>query len=111
MSKNLRSKLRFIQNGDFLEILAIFRNNRRRSIFTNKRRFKKSKNNKLEMSANLGSPNAEDGDEPALEPVNGMVFPPFMPRADKPGKKTNQLKYLGDVVIKVNSDFLSKLIR
>ena len=54
------------------------------------------------MSVNLGSPNAEDGDEPALEPVNGQVFPPFMPRADKPGKVTNQLKYLRDVVIKVS---------
>ena len=62
---------------------------------------KETKNNKLEMSANLGSPNAEDGDEPALEPVNGQVFPPYMPRSDKPGKTTNQLKYLRDVVIKV----------
>ena len=53
------------------------------------------------MSLNLGSPNAEDGDEPALEPINGQVFPPFMPRADKPGRVTNQLKYLRDVVIKV----------
>ena len=55
------------------------------------------------MSLNLGSPNAEDGDEPALEPINGQVFPPFMPRADKPGRVTNQLKYLRDVVIKVRN--------
>ena len=63
---------------------------------------KKIKNkNKWKMSLNLGSPNAEDGDEPALEPINGQVFPPYMPRADKPGRVTNQLKYLRDVVIKV----------
>ena len=46
----------------------------------------------------LGSPNTED--EPVLEPVNGQVYPPFMPRADRPGRNTNQLKYLRDVVMK-----------
>ena len=46
----------------------------------------------------LASPGTED--EPVLEPVNGQVFPPFTPRADRPGRNTNQLKYLRDVVMK-----------
>ena len=41
----------------------------------------------------LGSPTT-DGEEPFTEPVNGQVFPPFMPRADRPGRNTNQLKYV-----------------
>ena len=48
----------------------------------------------------LGSPLASGDDDPALEPVNGQVFPPFMPRPDRPGRCTNQLKYLRDVVMK-----------
>ena len=57
------------------------------------------KHNSVKMSnPGLGSPNTED--EPVLEPVNGQVYPPFMPRADRPGRNTNQLKYLRDVVMK-----------
>jgi len=49
----------------------------------------------------LGSPLASGDDDPALEPViNGQVFPPFLPRSDRPGRSTNQLKYLRDVVMK-----------
>ena len=32
--------------------------------------------------------------EPALEPVNGQVFPPYMPTDAHPGRNTNQLQYL-----------------
>ena len=31
---------------------------------------------------------------------SGQVFPPFLPRPDRPGRNTNQLKYLRDVVMK-----------
>ena len=48
----------------------------------------------------LGSPSASADEDPVLEPVNGQVFPPFNPRADRPGRSTNQLKYLRDVVMK-----------
>ena len=48
----------------------------------------------------LGSPGNSADEEAILEPVNGLVFPPFMPRTEKPGRNTNQLKYLRDVVIK-----------
>ena len=40
------------------------------------------------------------GDDPILEPVNGMVFPPTMPRKDCPGRMTNQLHSLKNIVIK-----------
>ena len=39
-------------------------------------------------------------DDPILEPVNGMVYPPTMPRKDSPGRMTNQLHYLKNIVIK-----------
>ena len=42
----------------------------------------------------LGSPTASADEEPFTEPVNGQVFPPFMPRSDRPGRNTNQLKYV-----------------
>ena len=42
----------------------------------------------------LGSPLNSGDDDPALEPVNGQCFPPFLPRPDRPGRLTNQLKYL-----------------
>merc|ERR1719237_631500 len=48
----------------------------------------------------LGSPLNSGDDDPALEPVNGQCFPPFLPRPDRPGRLTNQLKYLRDVVMK-----------
>ena len=38
--------------------------------------------------------------EPALEPVNGQVFPPYMPTEARPGRNTNQLQYLKNVVMK-----------
>jgi len=38
--------------------------------------------------------------EPALEPVNGQVFPPYMPSDAHPGRNTNQLQYLKNVVMK-----------
>jgi len=55
--------------------------------------------NSSAAAGGLGSPTT-DGDEPFTEPVNGQVFPPFMPRADRPGRNTNQLKYLREVVMK-----------
>ena len=46
------------------------------------------------------SPGGNPNDEPILEPVNGQVYPPTMPRKDNPGRMTNQLQYLKNVVIK-----------
>eukprot|EP00096_Caligus_rogercresseyi_P003261 TRINITY_DN159_c1_g1_i1.p1 TRINITY_DN159_c1_g1~~TRINITY_DN159_c1_g1_i1.p1 ORF type:complete len:644 (-),score=320.63 TRINITY_DN159_c1_g1_i1:1469-3400(-) len=39
-------------------------------------------------------------DEEHYEPVNGQVFPPFLPSESKPGRSTNQLSYLRSVVMK-----------
>lgn len=51
----------------------------------------------------LGSatPN-DDGirDEAYVEPVNGVVTPAFRPTPDRPGRMTNQLRYLQTVVVK-----------
>jgi hypothetical protein len=55
--------------------------------------------NSSAATGGLGSPTT-DGDEPFTEPINGQVFPPFMPRADRPGRNTNQLKYLREFVMK-----------
>ncbi|XP_049531595.1 homeotic protein female sterile-like isoform X2 [Anopheles darlingi] len=38
--------------------------------------------------------------EPAVEPVNGIVQPPFMPPADRPGRLTNQIHFLLRTVMK-----------
>ena len=38
--------------------------------------------------------------EPGYEPVNGQVFPPHMPSDSHPGRNTNQLQYLKNVVMK-----------
>lgn len=38
--------------------------------------------------------------EPGYEPVNGQVFPPYMPSDSHPGRNTNQLQYLKNVVMK-----------
>lgn len=50
--------------------------------------------------AGLTSPNASADEDIMPDPVNGQVFPPFLPRPDRPGRNTNQLKYLRDVVMK-----------
>lgn len=44
----------------------------------------------------------EDGirDEPYVEPVNGVVQPVVKPTPDRPGRLTNQLRYLNTVVVK-----------
>jgi hypothetical protein len=34
------------------------------------------------------------GEDPILEPVNGQVYPPTMPRKDCPGRMTNQVSIL-----------------
>lgn len=39
-------------------------------------------------------------EEPTLEPVNGIVQPPFVPPASKKHRNTNQLQYLLRVVMK-----------
>jgi len=38
--------------------------------------------------------------EPSYEPIDGQVFPPTNPPPGKPGRNTNQLKYLKDIVMK-----------
>jgi len=38
--------------------------------------------------------------EPGLEPINGQAFPPYMPTDSHPGRNTNQLQYLKNVVMK-----------
>ena len=38
--------------------------------------------------------------EPHVEPVNGIVQPPVVPPASRPGRITNQLQYLKNVVLK-----------
>ncbi|KAF4517925.1 hypothetical protein B566_EDAN005990 [Ephemera danica] len=39
-------------------------------------------------------------DEPQLEPVNGVVQPPYIPPPHRPGRVTNQLQYLLKTVMK-----------
>lgn len=39
-------------------------------------------------------------EEPILQPVDGVVQPPFLPPPDHPGRNTNQLQYLFKVVMK-----------
>jgi len=39
-------------------------------------------------------------DEPYVDPVNGVVHPAYLPTPDRPGRMTNQLKYLQTVVHK-----------
>jgi hypothetical protein len=51
------------------------------------------------MTSPGGNP-ASDRDDSFMEPVNGQVYPPTMPRKDFPGRQTNQLQYLKNVVIK-----------
>ncbi|CAN7992440.1 unnamed protein product [Ixodes pacificus] len=51
-----------------------------------------------EMSANDTTSIREE--EPTLEPVNGIVQPPFVPPASKKHRNTNQLQYLLRVVMK-----------
>ena len=38
--------------------------------------------------------------EPPQEPVNGIVYPPFMPPPDQPGRSTNQLQFIQKTVMK-----------
>lgn len=39
-------------------------------------------------------------DEPHIEPVNGVVQPPFVPPEHRPGRNTNQLQYISKFVLK-----------
>lgn len=39
-------------------------------------------------------------DEPRMEPVNGVVQPPFTPPENRPGRMTNQLQYIAKYVLK-----------
>lgn len=39
-------------------------------------------------------------EEPYMEPINGVVHPNYKPTPDRPGRLTNQLKYLQTVVLK-----------
>ena len=49
--------------------------------------------------------------EPALEPVNGQVFPPYMPTDAHPGRNTNQLTYLKNVVMKARTMMFNSALR
>ena len=33
-----------------------------------------------------------ESEEITTKPINGQVFPPYLPQADRPGRNTNQLK-------------------
>ena len=48
----------------------------------------------------LSSPSASADEEPHYEAVNGQVFPDYRSRPDRPGRHTNQIQYLRDVVVK-----------
>lgn len=48
----------------------------------------------------MTSDNKEDDNGNSMRPVNGVVQPPFIPPADRPGRHTNQLSYLQKVVMK-----------
>lgn len=39
-------------------------------------------------------------EEPDVEPINGVVQPPVIPPAHRPGRVTNQLQYLHKIVLK-----------
>ncbi|XP_059484589.1 bromodomain-containing protein 2 isoform X2 [Neocloeon triangulifer] len=47
----------------------------------------------------LGGASSASAD-PSLEPINGIVNPPYMPPPDRPGRITNQLQYLLKNVMK-----------
>lgn len=49
-----------------------------------------------------GTPMMSPGgnDDSFIEPINGQVFPQVEPRKDQPGRQTNQLQYLKNIVIK-----------
>lgn len=54
----------------------------------------------LGSSTPAGDASALEDDEPVLEPVNGIVQPPSIAPPHRPGRLTNQLKYLNQVVVK-----------
>nr|CAH7722675.1 unnamed protein product [Callosobruchus chinensis] len=45
-------------------------------------------------------PQAAPRNDPAMEPVNGIVHPPVHPPPDRPGRVTNQLQFLQKTVLK-----------
>jgi len=47
-----------------------------------------------------GSVEPPPREEPIIEPVNGIVNPPFVPPAHRPGRITNQLQYIQKQVMK-----------
>ncbi|KAL1131413.1 hypothetical protein AAG570_011030 [Ranatra chinensis] len=48
----------------------------------------------------VGSKEPPPREEPHIEPVNGVVQPPFIPPPHRPGRLTNQLQYLQKTVFK-----------
>lgn len=53
-----------------------------------------------EMSSPARSKTPPPIDEPPVEPVNGQVHPNTIPHPDRPGRNTNQLSYLKNIVMK-----------
>lgn len=51
-------------------------------------------------STPAGDSSALEDDEPFVEAVNGVAQPPFIAPPHRPGRLTNQLKYLNQVVVK-----------
>ncbi|KAF4517924.1 hypothetical protein B566_EDAN005989, partial [Ephemera danica] len=51
-------------------------------------------------AAALSNASPPPRDEPQLEPVNGVVQPPYIPPPHRPGRVTNQLQYLHKTVMK-----------
>ena len=45
-------------------------------------------------------PGTGSDSDPLYDPIGGQVFPPTTPPPGKPGRNTNQLKYLKDIVMK-----------
>ena len=50
------------------------------------------KNTKNLNSSVVGSPKSSSDEKMNNKPINGQVFPPYLPRANCPGRNTNQLK-------------------
>ncbi|XP_035705424.1 bromodomain-containing protein 3 isoform X3 [Folsomia candida] len=56
--------------------------------------------NRAGSSTPAGDSSALEDDEPQLEPINGIVQPLTISPSNRPGRLTNQLKYLNQVVVK-----------
>ena len=55
-------------------------------------KFVLEKNSKNLNSSNTSSQKLPENEEITARPINGQVFPPYLPQADRPGRNTNQLK-------------------